>query len=242
MSAQVRERISRIGGAAARVRRRSLGLNGREIAAAAASLLVLIFAIGYYFNSLRPEQQRLKALEEKLKEQQEVINKGQVGMGPSGSSRMDMLKETLDSLERFRHEQLKPESTGIIDLFNQINALAKKNNLKLTSGITMDREQRQDGSELTTGSGKKTSKKKTSDQTTAVFSRAQCEFTVFGSYESIRSFISDLEHSKQFVVLNSMDLKSGEETQQHVGGRRGRAEAAASGLSLSVKITTYFQP
>src|SRR4029078_1741465 len=136
MSAQVRERVSRSEVRTVKVSRLPLGLKPAEAIAAVLAIVVFVFAVFSYFSSLRPEQERLRLLQAEMDEQQRnIIASGNVTAGDTPF--VDTTQTALDSLNSFKTNHLKPFSSGRIELIKQINAIAKKNNVALTSGIEM---------------------------------------------------------------------------------------------------------
>jgi Type II secretion system (T2SS), protein M subtype b len=232
MSSQVRERVSRF-----EVRSKSrvagpFGLSSIEIVTAALCLLFFAVVVVYYFTSLGPEQARLRALEEKLRQQDVIVSTPQeskVTAAPAPTA-----KEALSTLESFKGERLRPLASGRIALQNELNALIKKNGLQLTSSIETHLEVAKD--EADQGAARR---RKIEDALN-VFPRQSVHFTVFGQYPNLRAFLTDLEHNKQFLVIRSINLTT-QEDREEGSGRRQRA-AAASGVMLSVDLTAYFQP
>jgi hypothetical protein len=85
-----------------------------------------------------------------------------------------------------------------------------------------------------------TKKKKESDSLD-VFPRVQFHFVVRGEYADLRKFLRDLEGSKQYVVVDSVNLSNSEQKQ----GRSSKAAVQvmpSSGLSLTVSMNAYFRP
>jgi hypothetical protein len=114
---------------------------------------------------------------------------------------------------------------------NEINTLARKNGVQLASGIEMRlQEVEQPGDEK---SSRKSSKEK---EALNVFPRMLVHFEVAGQYSNLRSFISQLEKSNQFLLLDSVNLTSAE-----AGEGRG-GSGGGSGINLSINLSAYFQP
>ena len=134
MSTHVRERVSRSEVHAVRVTKMPFGLSIGESIAALLAVALLAGVTVYYFSSLRPEQDRLRILEAQLAEQQKNII---AITNPSGVETpvVDTARTALETLEAFKSNHLKAFSSGRIALIKEINALAKKNNVTLTSGI-----------------------------------------------------------------------------------------------------------
>ncbi|HKG23281.1 MAG TPA: GspMb/PilO family protein [Blastocatellia bacterium] len=235
MSTQVKDRVSRLAVRQSRVSNMPLGLTPRELVAAALAIAFFLSVIIYYFTSVKPERERLKVLEATMEAQQQVIRASIAGLKPTdASSDINAPTEALNSLQVFKSQYLKPLNKGRIDLLNEINGLAKKNSAQLTSGIEMSL-QSVDAEDESKPSKKKSSTNKAEMN---VFPRLAIHFEVAGSYSSLRALIAELEKSKQFIVLDSINLTSIDASGEE-GGPRG---AGGSGINLSINMTAYFQP
>jgi hypothetical protein len=233
MSTEVREHASRLNMKPTRVSARPLGLTPGELVAAALAIIFFAAAVVYYFTALAPERERLKALEATMESQQQVMRASLADMkSPDVAPQTDAPTDALNSLLLFKGQHLKPLNKGRIDLINEINALAKKNNAQLTSGIEMSLQSVVQDEQ--SDSSKKNNKKK---ESLDVFPHLAIHFEVAGSYASLRGFISELEKSRQFLVLDSVNLTSIE-----AGGGEGGSGGGASGINLSINMTAYFQP
>ena len=236
MSSQVRERVSKLEVRRVGAKRVPFGLSSGELVIAVLVLLFFLVVIVYYFTSLRPEQDRLNKLQEQLKKAQTEI--AEVAAPTAGSASPALsIKAALDSLQTFKAEHLKPLASGRIALINQINALAKKNGMALTSGIDMPLEK---GAEAV---DQDSSKRKKTEDLYNVFPHMTMHFTVYGQYANMRAFINELEHNKQFLVIKSVNISTQEEKAgEGGGGRRGGGGGGVSGLTLTVEAVAYFQP
>ena len=233
MSSQVQERVSRAQSRRVRVTRLPFGLSSGEIVAAALALIFFIVVVFYYFTSLSPEQSRLDRLEKELaKAKSDITLSGTPQQ--QGPSTANAVKDALDSLQTFKSQYLKPLSSGRIALINQINALAKKNGVTLMSGIDMPLEN------ATQTEEQRNNRRKKAEDFFNIFPHMNMHFTVFGQYSNLRSFISELERDKQFMIIKSLNIISQEE--KGGGGRRGGRAEGVSGLTLTIDASAYFQP
>lgn len=239
MSTQVRERVAQLRVRQVGVTRLPFNLNVAETIAALLGVVLLIWVVVHYFTSLRPEQDRLRALETELAEQQRIMIASVKPTGPEGASAEDMAKKALDTLETFKTGHLKPFSSGRIELIKQINALAKKNSVVLTSGIDMGASG-ESNAEAEKPRTKKSVAKKKSDEVLNAFPSVRFHFTVFGQYTNVRAFINELERDKQFLVINSINLMNQE---ARATSRRSRGgEGGVSGIMLTIEMSAFFQP
>jgi hypothetical protein len=223
-----------------RAARIPFGLSAGEAIAGAVAIVLLVGVVFYYFTSLKPQQDRLRALEMDLAIQQKSILDNTQAPGTPTQKPSDMARDAVESLETFKSGHLKPFSSGRIDLIKEINALAKKHTVTLTSGIEMGASVANSADKAEGKSAKKdTSTRKKSDEISNAFPSVTFRFTVFGQYSQVRAFISDLEREKQFLVIDSINLSNQE---ARTSSRRGRGEGGTSGIMLTIEMAAYFQP
>lgn len=240
MSTQVRERVSRSEVRKVGVAKIPFGLSLGEAIAFLIAVALLVWVVAQYFSSLRPEQDRLRVIETQLDEQQRNIIANAATTGPDQPATEDQAARALETLETFKGGHLKPFSSGRIALINEINALAKKNNVTLTSGIDMGAVGGEADSESNqAGEKKNPSKRKKADDLLNAFPSVSFRFTVFGQYANVRAFINEVEREKQFVVINSVNLTNQE---AKTSSRRSRGGEGSSGVMLSIEMSAYFQP
>ena len=241
MSTQVRERVPRSEVRQVGVTKIPFGLNLGEAIAVVLAAAVLVWAVAQYFSSLKPEQDRLREIQAELDAQQRSIIANATQSGAAPVTVEDQAAKALESLETFKGRHLKAFSSGRIDLIREINALAKKNSVTLTSGIDMGAIGGEaDAEDNQTSENKSPSKHKKADELLNVFPSVSFRFTVFGQYANVRTFINDVEREKQFVVINSVNFTNQE---ARTASRRSRGgEGGASGIMLTIEMSAYFQP
>lgn len=210
------------------------GLSYPELISAAVVLIFFIFVMTYYFTTLGPAQSEVSSLQRQL----ETLKQTEIEMTAKANKTVevqtDLGKAALESLEGFKSSRLKAMTVGRIALINDINALARKHSVQLTSGIAMALDTADD---IVESDGKGGEKKKGTNLL-SVFPNLKARFTVAGEYAKLRSFVSELETNKQFLTIDSLGLaaiKQGE-------GERTRRRAGASGIGLSIELTAFFYP
>jgi hypothetical protein len=240
VSTQVRERTARSEVRPVGVTKIPFGLNIGEAIAVLLAFAALVLVVAQYFSSLKPEQDRLRAVEAELDTQQKSIIANAKPSGESDVNVEDQAKLALESLETFKGSHLKSFSSGRIALIKEINALAKKNNVTLTSGIDMGADLGEAGADgEQKEESKTTTRRKKADDLLNAFPSVGFRFTVFGQYSNIRTLISELEREKQFVVINSVNLTNQE---ARTASRRSRGGEGSSGIMLTIEMSAYFQP
>jgi hypothetical protein len=210
------------------------GLSYPELISAAVVLLFTVFVLTYYFTTLGPAQSELKNLQNQLDGLKKTEALMTADLLKPVEQQTDVGKTALDSLEYFKSSRLKPLKVGRITLINDINALAKKNGVQLTSGIDMNL----DNTDMEVEEEKKSDKKKSSGKFLSVFPNVKTRFTVAGDYVKLRAFISELESNKQFITIDALNLAAIREG----GGERSRKRNVVSGIGLSIEMTAFFYP
>src|SRR5262245_39930533 len=140
MSSQVRARLSSVEIARPRVSSKLFNLSVKEIVAAALTLICFVAVMIYYATALKPEQDRLNALERKEEEQTKELSQIRQSANSESSNVVDEVKVSLNSLQKFRTSFLQAISEGEISLYREINALSTKHKLRLMSGIEMKKD------------------------------------------------------------------------------------------------------
>jgi hypothetical protein len=239
VSTQVRERIPRSEVRPVGAAKIPFGLSIGETIAILLGAALLIFSFAQYFASLKPEQERLRAMEAELEAQQQSIIANANPQGDGEATVVDEAMIALESLEAFKGSHLKHFSSGRIALIKEINALAKKNGVSLTSGIDMGANLIESEAEGEAAASSGSTRRKKADDLLNAFPSVGFRFTVFGQYSNIRKLISELEGLKQFVVINSINLTNQE---ARTSSRRARGSEAASGIMVTIEMSAYFQP
>jgi hypothetical protein len=235
MSTQVRER-PRLDLKSLKAPSVIYALRPAEVVAAGLAIGLLVLVILYYFLALAPVQDRLTTVEKTAADQIKLIA-NQVPTKERGPSQKQQIQEAKDSLSSFESDSLKPMAQGRIDVINEINQLAKTDNLHLGSGIDMHALYKAGSGADTESQG---SKKKKEVESLDVFPRVQFHFVVRGEYRDLRKFIRDLEANKQYIVVDSINLSTTEQKQGR--GSKAAPVALTSGLSLTITMNAYFRP
>jgi hypothetical protein len=65
--------------------------------------------------------------------------------------------------------------------------------------------------------------------------------TVEGAYQDLRRFIRDIERSKQFVVINQVELQRAQDNNAPVSADESGSGTRISPVTLQLNMATYFQ-
>lgn len=203
-----------------------------EIVALGGSSVILLTVLLSYFYFLVPARSHLQGgqlersrLQHQLRDSQDAMRHGQ-----DTQSTVDKITA---SMEDFEDNRLPSRNRGRMSLYDELNQLIRKNGLRNTSGPSYTTLDSVDSKTSTAGA------KSASAKWQSVYPGISVSLTVEGSYQNLRRFIRSLEASKQFIIINAIELERATET--------NTAESASSSgsrgslVSLRLDMATYFQ-
>jgi Tfp pilus assembly protein PilO len=202
-----------------------------EMVAFSISCFVFLLVLLSYLYFMIPARVRVTTLttertqlQMNLKKSKEILNREQ--------TTQDTVRRITDSLNTFENVSLQREELGRMVLYDQLNQLMVKNGLRNTSGPTY--------TPLAPLGTKTAAGTSTSTKWQTAYPGIAVAVTVEGSYQSVRQFIKDIERSKQFVIINQVELQRAE--------NEGVASVPAEGsgtrgslVSLQLSMATYFR-
>lgn len=212
--------------------RRSSMFGVAEIAALCVSCFVLILVLVSYLYFLLPARSRLQTLKADRAQLLSNLQRSQ-----DIARRDRSVQETVDrlaaSLEHFEKSGLASEDQGRMDLYEQLNELIVKNSLRNTSGPTYTALE---------PAGSQTPGKATSTRWQSAYPGIAVDVTVEGPYQNVRRFIREIENSKQFVVINQVELQRATQNNSSLDAAAATGSGSNNSLvSLQLNMATYFQ-
>jgi hypothetical protein len=204
---QIRVRVERL----RHSRQRSvIGLP--EIIGLSASGFLLLLVLCAYFFSLAPARARLETLNNDRNSLQRRLHISQEGFNSNVDAQATVATIN-ESLQRFENERLADRSEGRMALYTQLNDMIRRNNLRNTAGPNyvalqpLGAEDQQGGASAPKGQRSGNAKWQTTYPGIGV------NTTVEGAYQNLRRFIREIESSKQFIVINAVELESIKDTE-----------------------------
>jgi hypothetical protein len=251
MTSNVKEQVSVETRPARRTERR-IGLSLIELIGVSLAVLSVILLVIYYFTALGKIRDRLSTVQQMSDQQQKTLIKNYSEPTNKAEPESGPVRDPKESLEVFQSKWLKPMAPARIAVLDEINQLARKTNVRLTSGIELksgegedQQKNSSDGTVERARSEKSSSRKKKAADPLDIFPKAQLGFSVLGQYAELRRFVNELEQSKQFIIIDRLSL-NGADDKQSGGVRAGKGGpvgvAGVSGVSLAVSVTIYFHP
>ena len=203
-----------------------------EIVALTLSCIVLLLVLLSYLYFLVPARARRAGAEADQERLQQNLAKLRsiVDVAQNTQQRADAIATSLD---KFETASLVRPDEGRMALYGELNQLITKNGLRNTSGpsyTALDPI----GTKVTAGSSANT-------KWQSVYPGIGVMVTVEGSYQNLRRFIQDLERTKQFVIINEVELQRAENSGQVPSATDSESGTRESLVSLQLNMTMYFQ-
>jgi Tfp pilus assembly protein PilO len=203
-----------------------------EIIALALSCFVLFLVLLSYLYFLVPARARRVTVESDQARLQANLEKLRsiVDVEQNTQQRADAISTSLDKFETV--SLVRPDE-GRMALYGELNQLIIKNGLRNTSGPTYTALD-PIGTKVTAGTSANT-------KWQSVYPGIAVLVTVEGPYQNLRHFIQDLERTKQFVIINEVELQRAENSSQIAAATDSESGTRESLVSLQLNMTMYFQ-
>ncbi len=223
-----KERVSEFVGS-----RRGKMVGVAEVVGLAGSCFVLALVLFSYLYFLVPARSRIASLkadrqqiDTNIKTLESVVNQDQ--------GTQQTVDSVVASLNDFESKHLMRGDRGRMQLYEELNQLIIKNNVRNTAGPTY--------TTLDTSDAKAASGKSVITKWQSFYPGVNVMVTVEGQYQDIRRFIHDVERSKQFVVINQVELQRAQQDNAPVSAEGGASPGASGSLvTLQLNMATYFQ-
>jgi len=150
-------------------------------------------------------------------------------------------EKILGSLNDFE-SRLTPDERGMTQIINEIDALSSTH--KVLAGDSIYRPEAADEPQFDENGNPKPRPNK--DKRPKIYPNLGVETAILGDYPNLRRFLSDLERSRQFLIVNSLTFQGGDDRiarQLAKGGKQVQLSSAESvPVSLKIELDTYFKP
>ena len=219
-------------------RRKVLGV--AEIAGLAGAALMLVLAFISYFYFLAPAHSRLESLQRERDRLQTQLRVAQEGYQHNADTK-SMVETINASLQTFENDHLVGRGSGRMALYAELNQLIRRNGLRNTAGpsysvlASLGTKNQQQSATNTDRQG--------NAKWQSVFPGIGVSVTVEGAYQNLRHFLREIETSRQFLIINAVELESATESNTAPAGDATTPHAGqrAAPVSLRLDMATYFQ-
>jgi Tfp pilus assembly protein PilO len=168
------------------------------IAVSVGGFLILTVLLAYLFW-LRPAQEQLRQREQTRNSLDTEYQKLKTTLGENQTTE-SQVDNIVGSLERFETNYLPAPGAGNSALFQRLNQLISSNNLRNTSGPSY--------TPIETVAMEKFDPAKEESRNQNVYPGVGVSVTVEGGYSNLRRFISDVENSRQFIVVRAIEIEA----------------------------------
>jgi len=188
--------------------RRSPGLNVigiPELIGLAAAALIALITILAYFYFLVPAHSRLTSAQLERDRLQAQLRASQANLEKDTDSKTAVDKINA-SLEDFESNRLAAVETGRMTLYSELNNLIRSNGLRNTAGpgyTPLQPVGSKNNVQPTASASQQSSAK-----WQTIYPGIAVTVTVEGPYQNVRHFVRDIETSREFLIINAVELES----------------------------------
>ncbi len=214
------------------------------LAGAALLLILTIFAYVYFYVPAVSRLKNAEADRARLQAQRQTSGV----LLQENQSTSDSVNKINASLEDLESNWLPAESSGRMSLYTVLNNLIKSNGLRNTAGPSYAPLEQVGSKQQVQPTA--SAEKQTHAKWQSIYPGIAVSVTVEGPYQNVRHFVRDIETSRQFLIINAVELErvtqSGTPEETIVQPGRGPANRPVSGgktalVSLRMDMATYFQ-
>ena len=217
------------------------------IGLAGAILLALITIFAYLYFYL-PAQSRLSTAQQDRDRLQGVLRSSQTGL-ENNQTVTEKVNTITASMKDFEGNYLSSPATGRMSLYTTLNDLIKSNGLRNTAGPSYSPLE-PIGTKAQV-QATVTAERQSHAKWQTIYPGIEVSITVEGPYQRVRHFVRDIEMSRQFLIMNEVELEgvtqSGAPIEvAPVNPGRPSAIAPTPGgkgtlVSLRLEMATYFR-
>jgi hypothetical protein len=203
-----------------------------------AAFLFAAFVAYFYLTRVQPlnsEVARLKNRESELRVNLKRLNNDEKKRAEQAANS----EKILESLNRFEN-YLKPDQRGMTQIINEIDSLGKAHKI-LVGDASYRVAEPQEGADE---NGNPKPQTAGNDKKSNIYPALGVDTTVIGDYRNLRRFISDLERSKQFLIINSLTFQGEADKARQNPGKAQQIQLSSPEsipVSLKIELDTYFQ-
>ncbi len=206
-----------------------------------AAILALVTLVAYFYFYL-PAQSRLSSLQLERERLQAVVRASQEHL-QQNTTVSDEVDKITGSMKDFEANYLSASAAGRMSLYTTLNELMKSNGLRNTAGPTYTALE--PVGTKTQVRASVSAEKQSNARWQTIYPGIAVSVTVEGPYQRVRHFVRDIERSRQFLIINAVELESVTQTGLAEAPSIATGGASAGGrgtlVSLRLEMATYFQ-
>lgn len=210
--------------------RSNIMLGTPEMIGLSVASVLLLLAVFSYFYFLRPARERLRVVQTSLMSELSLLQASGQGL-QEGASNQATVAEIITSLREFETTHLPLQSEGQLAVVEELNTIIARNNLRY-DGISYTALDSTAAAPNSSGA-RSSSVSSANARLQSVFPGFGLSVSVEGAYPNVRRFIHDIETSRQFLIINSVELE---------GVKNAEAGGSITLVNLNLNIVAYFRP
>lgn len=213
-----------------------------EILALVLALVFVGAVVFYYFSKVQPLSSQLSVLQSREAEIRNQINK----INNEEKKRNEQAANAeaiLASLKNF-DVYLKQDERGMTEIINEIDGLGKKHGVLTGDSSYRVAEAEPLAETLAAETGQPAQQKRDEDR--KIYPSLGIDTNIIGEYPSLRRFLTDLERSRQFLVINAVNFQGESDAVRRASQKSGSQKLQLSSpeavpVSLKIEMDTFFQ-
>lgn len=215
-------------------------LNLGELLALFLALAFVGAIVFYYFSKVQPlnsQLSELKGREAQIQLQIDKTNNDEQKRNQQAAN----AESILASLKNF-DVYLKEDERGMTEIINEIDSLGQKHGV-----LTGDSSYRVAEAEPLAEEAAQPGQPKTrDDDDRKIYPSLGIDTNIIGEYPNLRRFLSDLERSKQFLIINVVNFQGESDQVRRAAQKSGSQKLQLSSpeavpVSLKIEMDTFFQ-
>jgi hypothetical protein len=219
-----------------------------ELIGLAGAALIALLTIFAYFYFYLPAQSRLTSAQLEREQLQAILRSSEKGL-ETNTTVSERVNEITASMKDFEANYLSAAASGRLSLYSTLNDLIKENGLRNTAGPSYSPLDTIGTKSQVNASA--TAEKQSHAKWQTIYPGIEVSITVEGPYQRVRHFVRDIETSRQFLIINEVELEglsqsgTAAELAPVAPGRPTGVMPAAGGkgalVSLRLEMATYFR-
>lgn len=214
-------------------------LNLVEILALVLALVFVGAIVFYYFSKVQPLSSELSAL--KTREAQIQLQIDKVSTDEKKRNEQAANAEAILASLRNFDVYLKQDERGMTEIINEIDSLGQKHGV-----LTGDSSYRVAEAEPLAEETGQPAQQKRNDEDRKIYPSLGIDTNIIGEYPNLRRFLTDLERSKQFLIINAVNFQGESDAVRRASQKSGSQKLQLSSseavpVSLKIEMDTYFQ-
>jgi hypothetical protein len=215
-----------------------------ELIGLTAAALIAIITLFAYFYFFLPARSRMNSAQLERDRLQAILRSSEFNLQDT-TTVTEKVSRINTSMQNFENNWLPVAESGRLSLYSTLNDLIKSNGLRNTAGPSYTPLE-PIGSKKQISPSESATKQGLS-KWQSIYPGIAVSLTVEGPYQGVRHFVRDIEASRQFLIINAVELEGVTQTgvPESLPPARPGVPGGTGGkgtlVSLRLEMATYFQ-